>query len=139
MADAYTAEELIKARLVAGWTTTPADRLRFENDAYLDTGSITPFCQVEIVGGRDTPYIGQPGARLNRADGVVMLHLMTPIQTGRAPIAAMFRNARALLANAIFSGVYMHGLSLGTGRPTDEDGLYAGSTASAAFFYLYHD
>jgi hypothetical protein len=139
MADAYTAEEAIRARLVAGWTATPAARLRFENDPYLDTSDVSPFCQVEVMGGRDFPYIGHPGARLNRMDGVVMLHLMAPILTGRAPIAAMFRNARTLLSSAIFSGVYMSGLSLGTGRPGDEDGIYYGSTASAPFFYLYHD
>ncbi|HEV7455914.1 MAG TPA: hypothetical protein VGN96_03995 [Roseococcus sp.] len=138
MADAYTAEELIRARLVAGWTATPLARLRFPNEEYIEH-DVAPFASVEVIGGRDVPYIGQPGARLNRMDGVVMLHLMTPIQTGRASIAAMFRNARALLSSAIFGGVYMSGLSLGTGRPTDEDGLYHGSTASAPFFYLYHD
>jgi hypothetical protein len=139
MADAYTAEAAIRARLVAGWTATPLPRLRFENDPYIDTGTLAPFCQVEIVGGADRPYIGQPGARLNRMDGVVMLHLMVPTTEGIAAIGTMFRNARALLANAIFEGVYMRGLSPNGGRPSSEDGVYFGSTAVVPFFYLYHD
>jgi hypothetical protein len=139
MADAYTAEAAIRARLVAGWTATPPERLRFENDAYIDGNTLAPFCQVEIVGGRDVPYIGAPGARLNRLDGVVMLHLMAPTNEGTAAIAAMFRNARALLSSAIFDGVYMGGLSPHGARPSSEDGAYFGTTATAPFFYLYHD
>lgn len=139
MPDAYTAAAAIRARLIAAWTSTPAARLRFENEAYIDADTLAPFCQVEIVGGRDVPYIGPPGARLNRMDGVIMLHLMAPTTEGTAAIVAMFRNARAVLANAIFDGVYMGGLSPHGARPSSEDGAYFGSTATAPFFYLYHD
>ena len=139
MADAFTAEASIRARLIANWNATPAGRLRFENDPYIDTDALAPFCQVEIVGGTDRPYIGQPGARFNRMDGVVMLHLMVPTISGIAGLASMFRNARAVLSNAIFDGVYMAGMSPHGGRPASEDGSYFGITATATFFYIYHD
>lgn len=139
MADAYTAADAIRDRLIAAWTATPAARLRFENGPFIDMTTLAPFCQVEIVGGDDRPYIGNPADRLNRLDGVILLHLMVPVQDGTADIAAMHRNARSALANAVFSGVYTQGISPNRGRPGAEDGSYHGVTSAIPFFYLYRD
>jgi len=140
MPDAYTAAALIRARLEAAWTATPLPRLRFENDAFVDMTTLAPFCQVEIVGGEDRPYIGAPSAtRLNRMDGVVLLHLMVPATEGMSAIAAMHANARSALAYAVFSGVYTQGISPNRGRPATEDGSYFGVTSGISFFYLYRD
>jgi len=139
MADAAAAADLIEARLRAAWTATPLDRLRFENGPLIDMTVLAPFCQVEIFIGEDRPYVGQPGARMNRADGVILLHLMVPQLDGTSAVRAMFANARRALANGVFGGVYTQGAAPNRGRPSSEDGSYWGSTAAIPFFYLYHD
>lgn len=161
MADFLDAAELIQDRLRAAWTATPAARLRFENDPYVDMTDLAPFCQVEIVGGPDSAYMGETRNRLSRADGVVMLHFMTPILDGREARRAMHRNARAALVNATWKRtaftvelewedddwwdgrdvlwIYMQGISATMRGPSDEDGSYFGATSSIAFYALYRD
>lgn len=140
MADAFTAADLIEARLRAAWTATPTDRLRFDNNAaLLDMSGLAAFCQAEIAWGEDRPYIGDPATRLNRIDGVLLLHCMVPRQAGIADLRAMHRNARAALANQTFGGVYMQGYAPNRGRPSDEHRAYYGSTGAIPFYYLYRD
>lgn len=140
MADAFTAADLIEARLRAAWTATPPDRLRFDtNGELLDMTTLAAHCQAEIAWGEDSPYIGEPAERLNRIDGVLLLHCMVLKQDGVATLRAMHRNARVALANQSFSGVYMQGYSPNHGRPSDEDGAFYGSTGAIPFFYLYRD
>ncbi|MDP3417853.1 hypothetical protein [Falsiroseomonas sp.] len=162
MADAYTVSDIIAARLTAAWTATPPDRLRFDdNGPLLDMSSLAPFCQAETAWGDDTPYIGEPGNRLNRLDGVLMLHFMTPRQDGPAAIRSMHANARAALSNAVwrvnattlqlefgdpawwlgrdYVGIYMQAIRANRGRPAAEDGSYFGVTAAIPFYAIYSD
>lgn len=139
MADFYTGRSLIEARLRSQWTATPGDRLVFENADFDPGPSPAPFAMVEIAGGHDVPYVGRPANRLNRADGTIRLHLMVPSGEGLDNTAVLYRNARAILANQVFDGVNVQGLSAGGGRPASLDGNYHGVTAVAEFFYLYFE
>lgn len=136
MGDFYTAESAITDRLKAGWTATPLVRLRFDNDPAFDPGEeLAPWVQVEVIGDTETAYPGQQPPRV-RIDGLIMLHLMVPTQTGRDGLAALYRNARALLSHQHFAGVVVNGLSAHGGRPATEDGNYHGVTSVAPFFYI---
>jgi hypothetical protein len=159
MADFYDVGAEIAGRLRGGWTATPADRLRFENDPLIDMTDLAPFCQVEIAGGLDRAYTGHPSNRLHRVDGVVLLHLMAPQLDGLTAIRTMHRNARSVLADQSWTRteytialewedddwwtgretihVYMQGISAGGGRPATEDGSYFGASASIGFYALY--
>jgi hypothetical protein len=159
MADFYTAKDEIKARLRNAWTATPAGRLRFENEPLIDMTDLAPFCQVEIAGGPDRAYIGHPSNRLHRVDGVILLHLMTPLLEDEVEIRAMHRNARSALADQTWKRteyttalewedddwwtgrdtvrVYTQGISAGGGKPSTEDGSYFGASASIGFYALY--
>lgn len=147
MADFFDVSAAIVARLRASWTATPAERLRFEDEPDIDMTVLAPFCQGEVVADVDVPYIGAPANRLSRIDGVLMLHLMTPIGDTSGAIRSMYRNARAVLVNQSWTstadgaefGVYMQGISPNGGRPSDEDGAYRGMTASIPFFALYRE
>ncbi|RKQ70119.1 hypothetical protein [Oceanibaculum indicum] len=146
MPDIYTAKSIIEDRLRAAWTVTPQSALLSENvrgfepDANIDeNGNLLPFAILEIVGGNSMPYIGRPSNRLNRDDGIIQLHMMVPTGEGSARLAAMFREARAALANKVFSGVYTQGMSPDGGTAGSEDGSYYGTTAVTPFFYLYLD
>lgn len=138
MGDFYTAEDAIIARLRAGWTATPADRLRITPDTPFDQGEdLAAWAQLEVIGDREEAYPGTQPPRV-RIDGLIMLHLLVPVgaATARADLKAMYRNARALLAHQHFAGVVVNGLSSHGGRPATEDGNYHGVTATAPFFYI---
>lgn len=142
MADFYTATDAIEARLAAAWTATPAERLRFENAAYIDMTDLAAFCQVEISGGAETAYMGTTSNRLRTANGVVMLHLMAPILDGRTAIRAMHANADAALSHASWVyrdtvWIYMGGIAQSGGRPSSEDGSYFGVSAVIPFRAIY--
>jgi hypothetical protein len=161
MADAYTAVQMIQAKLSAGWTATSSARLRFENEAFIDMTTLAAFCQVEIVCGEDKPYVGERFKRLNRVDGLIYLHMMTPVQDGTAAIRTMHANARATLAHQAWRSlppvgeiewedpnfwnwydacaVYTQGISPNRGRPASEDGSYFGVTSVIPFFSIYRD
>lgn len=143
MADFYSAAQMITDRLTAGWTATPAARLRFENGPLIDMTALAPFCQVEIVGGSERAYLGDVVNRQHRTDGVVMLHFMAPVLDGLTAIRAMHANAKATLANASWEAsgvcVYIQGLSAHGGRAASEDGSYFGTSASLPFFAIYRD
>lgn len=138
MADFFDAVAAIQARLLAGWDATPTDRLRFDNGPYFDPGAdLAPWVQVEIIGDVDLAYPGRRNGGLCRVDGLILLHLMVPTQTGSSGIASLYRNARDLLAHQSFAGVTVNGLSPHGGRPASEDGNYHGVTATAPFFAIY--
>lgn len=159
MADFYDVTAMLTERLRSAWTATPADRLRFENEAPIDMTDLAPFCQVEIAGGPAYAYMGHTSNRLRRMDGVMMLHFMTPMHEGVSAIQAMHRNARNALADTSWKRtaytvdlewedddwwdgrdivfLYMQGMSATGDRPATEDGSYYGATASIGFFAIY--
>ncbi|WP_424813566.1 hypothetical protein [Roseococcus sp. YIM B11640] len=161
MATWLDAAALIEDRLRAAWTATPPDRLRFENDAYVDMTNLAPFCQVEVTAGPERPYIGNPSNRLSRVEGVLMLHMMTPLAEGRTAARAMLANARSAIANATWKRtsdtsqlewedddwwvgrdhiwIYMQGAGSLPRGASAEDGSYWGMTAAVPFTALYLD
>jgi hypothetical protein len=143
MADFLDAAALVEDRLRAAWTATPAARLRFENDPLVDLTDLAPWCQVEIVGGPEKPYLGSVSSRLYRAEGVVMLHFMVPVLDGRAARKAMHGNAKAALVSATWEQdgicIYVGGIAASLRGPAVEDGSYAGFTSAITFVAIYAD
>jgi hypothetical protein len=135
MGDFYVANDAIVARLKGAWSATPLERLRFDNEPLFDSAAlIAPWGCVHVMGGPETAYPGGEGRV--RIEGTVTLQLFVPKGSGTTDLAAMYRDARAILAHKRFDGVAMGGLSSHSSRPASEDGHYYGVEATASFFYI---
>ena len=108
------AENAIRQRLAAAWTTTP---VVYENQPYEAPGT-TPFVFCEILqGGADQMSLGSTTLRLYRLTGIIILNIFTPAGTG-----TKLGNEYADSLATIFRGVSFSGVLTFAPRKSSNSG-----------------
>ncbi|MCV9960387.1 hypothetical protein OIU34_00610 [Pararhizobium sp. BT-229] len=148
MADYAGAEAAIKARLVANWPTT---RITYQNETPAHPwppidgdGLLVPWVNLEIecFGSRIVGQ-GMPGNRVYRYDGLISVHVFTPIDSGADGGKAM-----AVAVGEIFRRKKFYdtepGICVRTedpypagGNSKSDDGAWFGTTMTCAFVYWH--
>ncbi len=87
MADYAGAVAAIRARLEAGWTTTP---IAFQNEAFdapvdPNSGNPSPWAFLEVIGtSSDLRGVGVPGSNAWLYEGLIHVHVFVPVNSGAA-------------------------------------------------------
>jgi hypothetical protein len=148
MADYAGALAAIKARLVAGWTTT---RITFQNEQPEQpwppkraNGSAAPWVNLEVMStGSQIWTFGTVGNRGWRYDGFISVHVFTPVGEGveqafqyAVTIGEIFRAAEFYEDG---NGNYIRTLApqIGGGESGSDDGKWFRVTMTVDFTYWH--
>lgn len=148
MADYAGAKAAIRARLETGWTTT---RITFQNEQPASPwppvngdAEIVPWVNLEVVGtGSQIWTFGTEGNRGWRYDGLIYVHVFTPVNTGEAianqyavAIGELFRAAKFYDEDP---GSYIRTLSpqVDDGDSGSDDGNWFRVTMTVDFTYWH--
>lgn len=143
------AKAAIRARLVAGWTTT---RITYQNEQPAapwppvdGNDGLLPWVNLEVVGtGSEIVGQGTPGNHAWRYDGLIYVHVFVPVGAGETlagqyadQIGEIFRNAR--FYDDVQDGCYVRSWSprQDGGGSGDDDGNWFRVTCTVDFeFWL---
>lgn len=148
MADYAGAELAIRARLEANWT---ANRITFQNETPADPwppvdgdGILLPWVNLEIECFNSEIFgQGRPGNHVYRYDGLIQVHVFTPIGTGpevgkqiAVDIGEIFRRKKFYDDTpgccVRTEDPYPEG-----GNSSSDDGAWFGTTMTCAFVYWH--
>ncbi|CAN7508741.1 hypothetical protein [Pararhizobium sp. LjRoot238] len=148
MADYAGAEAAIKARLVAAWTET---RITYQNETPAEpwppvdaANVLLPWINLEIecFGSRIVGQ-GRPGNHVYRYDGMISVHVFTPMNSGTETGKQL-----SVAAGEIFRRKEFYNLEPGIcvrtedpfpalGNSASDDGVWFGTTMTCAFVYWH--
>ncbi len=141
MPDYAGAVAAIKARLVANWTQTLIVYVNKQPDQPFpvidpSTGNPAPFLVCEVAGTKSDPYsFGNLGNRFFCYDGLILLHILVPIDDGDARAQQLAVTAGEIFRAATFyvdaNGSYIRTIAPNPpdgGSAADIEGVQAGNT-----------
>lgn len=154
MPDYAGAVAAIKARLVANWTTTVIAYVNKQPEPPFPpidpiTGNPAPVLICEIVGTSSAPYtFGNAGNRFFVYDGLIILHILVPIDEGDDRAQTLALAAGEIFRTATFyvdaNGSYVRTIAPNPpdgGSKTDVEGVQIGSafrvSISTPFQYFH--
>lgn len=154
MPDYAGAVAAIKARLVASWTQTLIVYVNKQPDQPFpiidpNTGNPAPFLVCEVAGTKSDPYsFGNLGNRFFCYDGLILLHVLVPIDDGDARAQQLAVTAGEIFRAATFyidaNGSYIRTIAPNPpdgGSAANIEGVQAGNTfrvtVSTPFQYFH--
>jgi hypothetical protein len=143
------AEQAIRDRLVAGWTTTP---ITFQNETPADpfppkdgNGDLAPWVNLEIMAGSSEIYgQGTPDNHPYLYTGLILVHVFVPVGTGTAlakthadQIGELYRTAK--FYDDVSPGCCVRSWAPHTdgGGTSDDDGNWFRVTMTCPFEYWH--
>jgi hypothetical protein len=126
--------DVVSQHLTALWSATP---LVFENEDWAKPDTPAPFVLVELFGDFfDQQSIGggpQVTDNLWREGGVLLMHVMTPNNTGTREARVLAKQLVDLFRGQEIGGVVFRDATVGAGDKGEEDGNYFRMTASVTW------
>ena len=100
----------IQQRFRDNWTLTPLSSVAFENESFtvpdVGNGGVAEWIYIEAMGDRGhIAGYGSPGANLVRREGMVMVHVFVPLNSGGARAVQLAEAASLIFGLKSFSGI----------------------------------
>lgn len=149
MADYAGAEEAIRQRLAANWLTTRiTDQNAQPDDPWPPVdgaGVLQPWVNLEIeCAGSRIVGQGRPGNHVYRYDGLIMVHVFTPVNTGASQGKQLAVSVGEIFRRKKFYDDVSPGCCVRTedpypaeGNAKSDDGNWFGTTMMCPFVYWH--